>query len=149
MVHFHPFCFWLFWCLISSYFKAVGCFGQSKNTIPLVYTIPKLHRRTTVHNLTMIDNTLKFRFHWQLSILVEKFHFCSSDSSLKISGGGLEPPCPSPCYGPAYAASQLLSEQFYCPGDIGNNVYAKCLFILGWWVGGNKFCALWVMKKCK
>ena len=43
LVHFDPFCFWLFWCLISRYFKAVGCFWQSKNTILFIYTIPKLH----------------------------------------------------------------------------------------------------------
>ena len=40
LVHFDPFCFWLFWCLISRYFKAVGCFWQSKNTISFIYTIP-------------------------------------------------------------------------------------------------------------
>ena len=30
LVHFDPFCFWLFWCLISRYFKAVGFFGRAK-----------------------------------------------------------------------------------------------------------------------
>ena len=44
---------------ISRYFKAVDRIWQSKNTILFLYIIPKLHRRTTVHNLTMIDNTWK------------------------------------------------------------------------------------------
>ena len=40
LAHFDPFRFWLFWCLISRYFKAVGCFLQSKNTISFIYSIP-------------------------------------------------------------------------------------------------------------
>ena len=39
-MHFDPFCFWLFWCLIRRYFKAVGCFWLSKNSISFIYTIP-------------------------------------------------------------------------------------------------------------
>ena len=62
----------------------------------------KLHRRARVHNITMID-------HWQLSILVAKFHFCSRNSFKSGNfWGGSSPPCPSPCYGPARDRASCL-----------------------------------------
>ena len=98
-MHFDPFCFWLFWCLISRYFKAVGCFWQSKNTISFIYTIPNCTEEQQYIILLWSTILWNFRFHWQLSILVEKFHFCSSDSSLKISEGAWAPPAPPPATG--------------------------------------------------
>ena len=40
LLHFDPLCFCLFWWKVSRYFKALGCFWQSKNAISLLYTIP-------------------------------------------------------------------------------------------------------------
>ena len=59
LVHFDPFYFWLFWCLISIYFKAVFFFLAEQKYDFVHLHSSKLHRRTTVHNLTMINNTLK------------------------------------------------------------------------------------------
>ena len=77
LVHFDPFCFWLFWCLISRYFKVVGCFWQSKNTISFIYTIRNYTEEQPYIILLRSTILWNFSFHWQLPILVEKFHFCS------------------------------------------------------------------------
>ena len=77
LVHFDPFCFWLFWCLISRYFKAVGCFWQSKITISFIYTIPNCTEEQQYIILLRSTILWNFSFHWQLPILVEKFHFRS------------------------------------------------------------------------
>ena len=53
-------CQWCIWSILllsslmifSRYFKAVGCFSQSKMRFLTLHN-SKLHRRTTVHNLTM------------------------------------------------------------------------------------------------
>ena len=50
-MHFDSFWFCLFWWKISRYFKAVGRFWQSKNTISFPLHNSKLHRRATVHNV--------------------------------------------------------------------------------------------------
>ena len=77
LVLFDPFCFWIFWCLISRYFKAVGCFWKSKNTISFIYTIPNCTEEQQCIILPWSTILWNFSFHWQLSILVEKFHFWS------------------------------------------------------------------------
>ena len=77
LVHFDPFRFWLFWCLISRYFKAVGCFLQSRNTISFIYSIPNCTEEQQYIILLWSTILWNFNFHCQLSILVEKFHFCS------------------------------------------------------------------------
>ena len=59
LAHFDPFRFWLFWCLISRYYISCWLFlaEQKYDFVHLLNS--KVHRKTTVHNLTMIDNTLK------------------------------------------------------------------------------------------
>ena len=72
-----------------SCFKAVGCFWQNKNTISFLYTIPNCLEEQEY--IILLWSTI------QLSILVAKFHFVAEiNSSLKISGGELEPPLPPP-----------------------------------------------------
>ena len=101
MVHFDPFCFCLFWWKISRYFKAVGSFWQSKNTISFLYTIPNCTEEQ--HYIILLWFTIlgnySFHFSKQTSTLAVEFN-----SDLKISGGGLEPPCLSP---PATGHSHL------------------------------------------
>ena len=53
--------------------------GQSicKNTISFIYSIPKCTEEQQYIILLWSTILWNFSFHWQLSILVEKFHFCS------------------------------------------------------------------------
>ena len=87
LVHFDPFCFWLFWCLISRYFKAVGCFWQSKNTISFIYTVPNCTEEQQYIILLWSTILWNFNFHWQLStpppatglLSASTYHFGLSD----------------------------------------------------------------------
>ena len=89
---------------LSRYFKVVGCFWQSKNTISFIYTIPNCTAEQQYIILLWSTILWDFSFHWQLSILVKNSTFVTEfNSSLKISlggGGDSNPACPSPCYGP-------------------------------------------------
>ena len=56
LVHFDPFCFWLFSCLISRYFKAVGCFWIVFDFwiwFPSFTQIQIAQKNNSIHNLTM------------------------------------------------------------------------------------------------
>ena len=98
-MQFDPFCFCLFWWKISRYFKAVGRFWQSKNTISFLYTIPCCTEEQQYIILlwpTILGNCT---FHWQLSILVSKIPLsfvAEFNSNLKISEWVRAPPLPLP-----------------------------------------------------
>ena len=87
----------IFLLTILMLIKAVVCFWQSKHTISFIYTIPNCTEEQQYIILLYSAILWNFSFHWQLSILVEKFHFCSRIYFKSENfQGGLEPPLPLP-----------------------------------------------------
>ena len=110
LVHFGPFCLSLL-MLNKQIFQSYWLFfaEQKYDFIPLHNS--KLCRKTRVHNLTIIDNTLK------LSLPLTAVYF-SSGNYFKSENfwGGSSPPCPSPCYGPGLGTKSCRKRLWDCLG---------------------------------
>ena len=77
LAHFDPFRFWLFWCLINRYYISCWLFLAEQKYDFFHLLNSKVHRTEQQYIILLWSTILwNFNFHWQLSILVEKFHFC-------------------------------------------------------------------------